>query len=131
MSTQKVVYKNETYQIKDGPSVDKLFDACKYWGTSLIIPLQFKIADCELVKDGVYTILASRDFRIRSISHGVDRADLILEGSVEADLNSRLGKDFSVYVEYDFTALYNVKTRRGEITFKVPVIERTATGGGT
>ena len=134
------------YNIYDGPSRDRLFDACKYAYEEDQINLDFKVAICYSGhlndRDRKDLPMCITDMRLFSVGHedgsghsfvleGDCKADLSLDKVVtslnyqEYDIKAYRHKYFSGDYEgkddlkyYHFSAYYNTNTRKGYITFR-------------
>lgn len=116
-----------SYDIVDGPNVDRLFDACKYaYGCktgrlTIRIPIHFSVAiGYTLPKDqpgAGYIPMAIDGLVITGIEHTDNSgASFRLQGYCKADLNSMRGRS-NTLEPYRFEASYDSKARKGRISF--------------
>lgn len=103
---------NRNYEIANGPSADRLFDALKYaYDKDANVSIDFHVVEGLTSRNkevAAYFKMDAKNWRIFGIAHE--------DGS---------GHNFNIrgFVEensehYRFAAYYNVKTRTGSITFK-------------
>ena len=110
------------YDILDGPSIEALFDACRYAYSKTIIPIKFVVAigyTCNPGEIGAArVVMGTRNFKIVGISHEDGSGSKFnLEGFGEAKIDED-GHATNVFKNYHFVAFYNTKTRKGNISFK-------------
>ena len=106
--------KEKTYEIVDGPSRDRIYDAIKYV-YEMEIPTKFVIVEGYSAPpedpNAVVFALKTRDVIIHQIQHNSGTGfDFKLEGSLDAMPSS----DTSWH-PYTFQAYYNAKSRKGNI----------------
>ncbi len=119
MNTNRVV-ESHRYEIMNGPSKDRLFDACKYaYDDNARISLDFSVAIGYTMPRNdpgcAYIAMAIRNLRITGVQHEDGSGEsFILYGYCSAD--PRAFNPRSVcYRSYKFEAYYNTKTRKGSI----------------
>ena len=117
-----------SFDIVNGPSRDRLFDACKYAFENKCPEADFSVAAGytrpKRSPECAYIRMEITEMRILAIEHlDYTGNSLLLKGSCKADLDpdNRGFHRKVVLREYGFEAEYNVKTRNGKITFSQAV----------
>ena len=118
MSTKMEV--KRSYDVVDGPSADRLFDACKYAYDDNRIFVNFAVAICYTMPpdhpSSAYIPASIRNVRIVSIEHENGTGHSFnIRGYCDADLRSIAKKH--TYTRYHISLYYDSRTRKGRITF--------------
>lgn len=115
----------KTFEITDGPSRDALFDACKYaFSENAKVNIEPKVVVESMRPLGpgcgcMRVMMQIKNVVVAGIWH-LEESDekFIFCGRCLADLKAVSSKN-AVYQRYDYVANYNVKTRKGTISFSV------------
>ena len=131
MSTRK------SFNVENGPSLDRLLDAFKYAYTEVSIPLSFTVAaGYSMPPDhpgSAILPLQMEDVRIVSLEHeSGDDHSLNVRGNCLVALGEwtnssrwdpvekiNVGKVFRKLIRANFTMYYDAKTRKGHIEYSI------------
>lgn len=104
----------DTFNIVDGPSKDRIFDAFKYnENTEAFVSLRLRVLDHTRPSNGYHPHLDITEIAITGIEYGdLSGSVLRLKGFCKAAL-----PDDDKMFPYQFTASYNSKNREGVISF--------------
>ena len=114
---------NNTFDILKGPNKDILFDACKYAYNKLAdITVKFTVAAGYTAPPEdprrAYIPMSVTDIVICGIEHEDGSGESFnLHGYCNANLDPSSRSGNMIYKPYRFVAYYNVKRRKGHITF--------------
>ena len=118
MSTnQNTQAKKVTYEVKGGPSKDRLFDAVKYVYEKDSIPLRFGVIFDTVAPGNCFRFLNIHDIRVTGITHESGSGDKFnLTGYCKMTF-SPMTTESSHLHEKPFKMFYDAHDRVGTITF--------------
>lgn len=128
MSTKK------SFNVENGPSLDRLLDAFKYAYTEVVIPLSFCVAEGYTMPQDPSSLISPlqmEDVRIVSLEHeSGDDHSLNIRGNCLVALGewtntarwdeaqkTNVSKTFRKLIRAKFAMYYDAKTRKGHIEY--------------